>query len=76
MDIKKATNLEITSVFQQLLELIFYPYNSLCSCLNKPIYASSIIQEKTCIVWARGLSKLELPCFCAGRPSAAYLAQR
>lgn len=28
MDIKKAANLEITSVFQQLFELIFYPYNS------------------------------------------------
>ena len=40
MDIKKAANLEITSVFQQLFELIFYPYNSLSSCLNKPIYAS------------------------------------
>lgn len=40
MDIKKAANLEITPVFQQLFELIFYPYNSLCLCLNKPIHAS------------------------------------
>jgi ribosomal protein L10 len=47
MDIKKAANLEITSVFQQLFELIFYPYNSLCFCLNKPIYALPTIQEKT-----------------------------
>lgn len=47
MDIKKAANLEITAVFQQLFELIFYPYNSLSSCLNKPIYASPTIQKKT-----------------------------
>jgi hypothetical protein len=46
MDIKKAANLEITSVFQQLFELFFYLYNSFCSCLNKPIYASPAIQEK------------------------------
>ena len=25
-------NLETTSVFQQIFELIFYPYTSLCSC--------------------------------------------
>jgi hypothetical protein len=27
-----------------------------------------------CTVWARGLSKPELPCFCIGRPSVAYPA--
>jgi hypothetical protein len=39
MDIKKAANLETTSVFQQLFELIFYPYTSLCSCLDQLIRA-------------------------------------
>jgi hypothetical protein len=39
MDIKRAVDLETLSVFQQLFELIFYPYNSLCFCLNQPIQA-------------------------------------
>ncbi len=39
MDIKRAVDLETVSVFQQLFELIFYPYNSLCFCLNQPIQA-------------------------------------
>jgi hypothetical protein len=33
---KKSFDLKTLSVFQQLFELIFYPYNSLCFCLNQP----------------------------------------
>jgi hypothetical protein len=39
MDIKRAIDLETLLVFQQLFELIFYMYNSLCFCLNQPIQA-------------------------------------
>jgi hypothetical protein len=39
MDMKRAIDLETISVFQQLFELIFDPYNSLCFCLNQPIQA-------------------------------------
>jgi len=37
MDIKRAIDLETVSVFQQLFELIFYPYNFNFFCLNQPI---------------------------------------
>jgi hypothetical protein len=66
MDIKRAIDLETLLIFQQLFELIFYMYNSLCFCLNQPIQAKQSISKMADDVqaWAQcGLLPLCLICY-------------